>query len=123
MFVVAYDYLCEIGHHTDFRSSLYDKQNDEDKKLRDEFIDFTTKEFLEDFRENLEANPDLLSAPIPEAIFSIYSEAPKIPVSGGDLRWIRPSKEDRIKWQREHVDRLRADLIIAVQELEKLEKI
>ena len=121
MFIVAYDYLYEIGHHKYFRNKLYDMQNEEDKKECDEFIDFTTKMSLEDFKKHLEANPKMLSTPMPEDVLKMFSEGSRIPQNSTcTMRFTRPSKEDRIKWQKVHVKRLENDLEEAIRDLEAM---
>lgn len=121
MFQMAYDYFYEIGYHKDFRNSLYDKQNAEDKAERDQFIDATTKAYLEDFRKHLEANPKMLSTPAPEGVLKMFSEAPQIPACSAPIRFTRPSKEDKIKWQRRYVEQLREKLNDAELDLAKVE--
>jgi hypothetical protein len=122
MFIVAYDYLYEIGHHKDFRNSLYDKQNEEDKKECDEFIEFTPEEFSKSFRKNLEANPEMLSTPVPEGIMKMFADRPQIPLASScTMRFTRPPKEDKVRWAKEHVERVWDKLKDAVKELERLE--
>ena len=122
MFIVAYDYLYEIGYHKDFRNKLYDKQNEEDKALRDEFIDTTTKMCLESLKKSLEANPGLLTTPTPNCITEMFASAPQIPsCSSSVFRFTRPSKEDKLKWARAHVTRMRERLQEAEQDLAKAE--
>jgi hypothetical protein len=122
MFIIAYDYLYKIGYHKDFRNSLYDMQNEEDKKQRDEFIKLTTTEFLADFGKRLAENPDLLSTPAPECITNMFDQAPQIPfVSGDTMRFTRPSKDERLRWAKEHLERMKEKLKEAHDDLEKLE--
>jgi hypothetical protein len=123
LFRITYDYLYSICHHKDFRNHLYDLQNAEDKALRDEFIDITTDQFLEDFRKHLEANPKMLSMPVPEAIFDMFKDAPQIPLTGGTCRFVRPTKEEKINWARRHVMQCQADLIKAQADLEELTRV
>lgn len=121
MFFVVYDFLYEIGYHRDFRNKLYDKQNDEDKALRDEFIDTTQKLFFENFKKNLEANPNLLGMPAPEGLLKMFADAPALPVCGGTMRFPRISKSDKIKYATQHVERCKKDLREAIEDLEKLQ--
>lgn len=121
MFLIAYEYLYEIGHHKDFRGRLYDKQNEEDKRERNEFIEETTRAVLDSFRKNLEANPGLLSTPIPQGIFDAFSSASTIPTSSGcTMKFTRPSKEQKISWAQDHVDRLQKKLKDALEDLDKM---
>ena len=122
MFLVAYDYLYEIGYHKDFRNKLYEQQNEEDKNLRDEFIHITTEQFLEDFKKNLQENPKLLSMPTPNCIHEMFSATPQIPIaSSGSMRFTRASKEKRLQWAKEHVERVKEKLEEAMKDMEKIE--
>lgn len=122
MFIVAYDYLYEIGYHKQFRGHLYDKQNEEDFALRKEFVETVTEESLRMMREHLQANPNLLSTPAPDCISKIFDGVPPIPnCSGSTVRFTRPSKEDKLRWQKDYVEKLRGNLREALNDLEKLE--
>lgn len=121
MFLVAYDYLYDIGYHKDFRGKLYEKQNEEDKEERSAYVDAVTEESLKMMRESLAANPQLLSTPMPEGILSIFQGvSPMSQCSSKPMRFSRPSTEDKIKWQSERVKRLKKDLREALKELEDL---
>jgi len=73
-------------------------------------------------REDLQANPKLLSTPVPEGMLKIFEAVTPIPqCSSQTMRFTRPSREDRIKWQSAHVDRLKETLQEAIQDLEKLQ--
>jgi hypothetical protein len=117
LFRITYDYLYSICHHKDFRNHLYDLQNAEDRALRDEFIDVTTKMALEEFRKH----PQLLSTPIATAVFDMFKDAPQLPDVGGVCRFVRPTKEEKIQWAKRHVNQLTADLLLAQKDLEDLE--
>lgn len=39
LFLVAWDYLCEIGHHKEFRNRLPKKQNEEDAAECKSYVD------------------------------------------------------------------------------------
>jgi len=122
MFLIAWDYFYEIGHHKDFRNKLHDLQNEEDKKLCQEFIEATSKMFLENFKKHLQANPKMLSTPVPEEFLNMFKDVPKIPVSSGcTMRFTRPCKEQKIVWAKEHVERVKEELKEAIEDLEKYE--
>ena len=122
MFLMAYDYLYEIGYHKTFRGSLYDKQDSEDKAERDAWVKKITEESLRMLRESLEANPKLLSTPAPEGMLKIFEGVTPIPhCSSQTMRFTRPSKEERVRWAREHFERVKAKLKDATEELERLE--
>ena len=71
-------------------------------------------------KKSLEVNPKLLTSPMPS--IDLFKDFAKMPDCGGvTMRFTRPSKKDRIKWQSAHVDTLREKLIEAVQDLEKME--
>lgn len=124
MFLIAYEFMCDIFEHKQFRNKLYEMQNEEDKKDRDDLVKEITDEWLRSRREHqhLEANPLLLSHPIPEGIAEIFENSPGIPQAAGTtMRFTRPSREDKIKWANKHVERLKDDLRNALHELEGLE--
>lgn len=83
MFMIIYDYLYKICYHRDFRNHLYHLQNAEDKDLRDEFIDVTTKMVLVDFKKHLKVNPKMLSVPVPQGVMDMFKDAPQIPLTDG----------------------------------------
>ena len=121
MFLIAYDYLYDICYYKDFRNKLYEMQNEEDRKERDEFIDLTTKMFLEDFKKHLEVNPNMLSTPAPEGIMKMFEGGEQIPLTGGTMRFTRPSKEEKIKWAKKHVEHMKEKLRDTFRDLERLE--
>lgn len=123
MFLQAYEYLREVGYHKQFRNSLHDKENEEDKKERDEYVKMVTNESLRMMREHLEACPALLSHPVPNEVVEMFKSTPQIPCSSGaTMRFTRPSIEDRIKWAHERVNQLKQDTNEAEQELIRLIK-
>ena len=122
MFMMAYDYLYEVGYHKQFRNSLWDKQDAEDAALRKEFVDTVTEEALKNMREHFETNPNLLSTPAPDCILKMFEGVPPIPMcSSQPMRFTRPTKKEKIRWQTEHVQRLKDNLREALHDLEKLE--
>lgn len=122
LFIMAYEYLHEIGYHKQFRNSLYDKQNAEDKDMRTKFVDTVTKEALRSMRQHLEETPELLSISAPDCILKMFEGVPPIPhCSGGTMRFTRPSKQEKIRWQVDHVERLKRSLNEALHDLEDLE--
>lgn len=68
MFLIAYEFMRDNCEHKQFRGKLYDMQNEEDKKERDDWVKEVTDESLKMMRESFEANPNLLSHPVPEGI-------------------------------------------------------
>jgi hypothetical protein len=120
MFLVAYDYLYEIGEHKSFRNSLHDKENDEDKAECKRFRDEVTKQALESMRKDLENSINLLSTPIPPLIHEMFSNSTPLPQTGGTMKFTRPSKKDKISWQAKHVVGLRERLAEAEKDLEAL---
>jgi hypothetical protein len=122
IFLEVYDYLYSIGYHKDFRNKLYDKQDDGDKKARDAFIESTTKEFLDRFQKGLERNPKLLTTPAPTGILEMFTQPSDFLCSPTTMTFTRPSTEDKIKWQRDHIDRLKKELEEANEDMAKLEK-
>lgn len=122
LFSIAYDYLHEVGYHKQFRSSLYDKQNPEDKEKRDEWVKEVTEGALKAQREYLESNPHLLSTPAPESILKMFRNSSKVPLfEGKTMTFTRPSLENKIKWQKAYVEKLTNNLKEALLDLEKLE--
>ncbi len=121
MFLVAYDYLYEIGYHKQFRGALYEKQDEEDKKERDQWIKEVTDEAIRMMGEHFAANPKMLSTPAPDCVLKMFSDCPPLPASCGVMRFTRPSKEDRLRWQAEHVQRLRSQLSEAEKDWEALQ--
>jgi hypothetical protein len=118
----AYDYLYSIGDHKSFRGKLYDKQNEEDAAERKEYVDQVTEESLKMMREHFETNPNLLSTPTPDCILKMFERVPPIPMcSSQPMRFTRPTKQEKIRWQTEHVERLKESLRDALHDLEKLE--
>ena len=102
MFLQAYDFLREIGYHKQFRGSLYDKQNKEDKKECDAYVKMITDESLKQMREHFEACPKLLSTPAPNLVVEMFKTPSTIPCNSGQtVTFARPSLEDRIKWTKE----------------------
>lgn len=123
MFLQAYDFLIEIGYHKQFRGSLYDKQNEEDKKERTKYVDMVTQESLRMMREHFEASPNLLSTPVPPLIHELFSNAPVIPSNAGTtMTFTRPSFEERIQWAKDHLARMQKEYNEAQKDLERLEK-
>ena len=122
MFLQAYEYMREHCIHKQFRGHLYDKQEEEDKKLRDEWVKEVTDESLKQMREHFEANPNILSTPAPSCIAEMFSSRPEIPANcGKTMKFTRPKLEDRIKWAHQHVERMKTGLREALKDLEKLE--
>ncbi len=122
MFMVAYEFMRSECIHKQFRNWLHDKQNEEDKKSRDELVHEVTEDSLKRMREDLEANPNLLSMPVPNLINEMFGSGQSISsCSGKTMRFTRPSIEDRIKWQSEHVYNLKLQLQDDMTDLEKLE--
>jgi len=122
LFILTYDYLYSIGYHKGFRSSLYEQQNEEDKSERDKYVKEVTDESLRMLREHLAANSDLLSRPMPECLMKVFSDAPPLPMNSTKMvKFARPSKEQRIAWQKKRVRALRKDLKESLHELQVLE--
>ena len=121
LFLQAYDYLYSKCQHKDFRNHLYELQDEDDKKERDEFIEVTSNQFLEDFGKHLAANSNLLSTPVPQGVLDMFKDVPQIPRCSGPMRFTRPSKEDRLRWQEQLVQRLRTDLEKAEKEWEEMQ--
>jgi hypothetical protein len=48
MFLIAYEFICDRNKHKEFRGMLYDMQNEEDKKLRDDYVEEVNQELNED---------------------------------------------------------------------------
>lgn len=121
MFLIAYEFMRENCQHKQFRNKLYELQDEEDKKERDTWIKHITDESLKSMREHLEASPNLLSHPVPNAVVEMFSGSPVIPQScGKTMRFTRPKLEDRIKWAKEHVNRTKRALREALSHLERL---
>ena len=122
MFLEAYDYLREQCNHKGFRNWLYDKQNEEDAAERKAYVDGITEEALRMMREDLKANPKMLSTPMPEGMLKIFEDVKPIPqCSSSTVRFTRPSKDERIKWAKQHVERMQEGLRDAIKDLESLE--
>jgi len=119
MFLIAYEFMRDISEHKQFRVHLYDKQDEEDNKLRDEYVKQVTDEYLKTMRDDFKVNPNLLSTPVASGIFKMFN-ASSIPQSSGTtMKFTRPSLEDRIMWQTQHVESLKTKL---AQEEEYLKK-
>lgn len=122
MFLTAYEFLRGIGEHKAFRNFLYENEYEDDKKERNEFVSLVTKDALENQKKHYEANPNILSHPIPQSVIEMFSKYETIPYSSGQtMRFLRPSKQDRLKWANERVERLKQDLKDAVIDLERTE--
>lgn len=122
MFLTAYEFLRGIGEQSTFRNFLYENEYEDDKKDRDEFVKIVTEDALENQRKHFEANPNILSSPIPQSVIEMFSKGETIPYSSGQtMRFLRPSKQDRLKWANERVERLKQDLKEAVLDLERTE--
>jgi hypothetical protein len=121
LFDTALEFLYELQEHKTYSDKLWHKQHADDRKLRDEVIQQLTSAFLEDQRKHFEENPKLLSTPIPQGIFDTLKGISKIPISGeGTIRFSRPKLEDRIKWQKNHIESLKEKLKKAETELEAM---
>jgi hypothetical protein len=122
MFLIAYEFMRDQAEHKQFRKKLYDLQNEEDKKERDDYVKEVTDESLKMMREHFEANPNMLSTPAPNCISELFASRPEIPHScGKTVTFTRPCMEDRIKWARQHVQRAERGLAEALKDLDKLE--
>ncbi len=121
LFYEAYDYLYRLGEHKSFRIYLNEKQDIEDKKDRDEFIEIATKQFLEHFEKIFSENSGLLSQPIPQGIFNVFKDVKFIPQCSGPIRITRPCYEDRVRWARERANALEKQLVDAKKELWEIE--
>jgi hypothetical protein len=113
MFLIAYEFMRDNYEHKQFRGKLYDMQNEEDKKQRDEWVKIVTDESLRMIREDLD--PLLLSHPVPQCVVDMFKNNPGIPQCdvGNTMRFTRPSKQDKVKWANETIE------IFAVQVKEK----
>lgn len=122
MFIVAYDYLYEIGEHKSFRNSLYDMQNAEDRAERDRVMKEVADESLRMLGESFKANPGLLTMPMPHSITQLFAEAPTVCCySSTTIKFTRPTKKQKIKWAKDRVKRLEGDLLEAELDLAKAE--
>ncbi len=64
----------------------------------------------------------LLSVPTSDCVLNLFESLSQIPKSPDQLmRFTRPSREERIRWVTEYVNRLKADLRVALEDLEKIE--
>jgi hypothetical protein len=120
MFLIAYTFMRDQAIHKQFRNTLYENQNAEDKKDRDEWVKFVSDEALIKMREDLEKNPFLLSTPLPSLISEHFKDDPNLNV-GRTMRFTRPSKQDKINWAKERIARLSKELEEECKELEKLD--
>jgi Sec-independent protein translocase protein TatA len=123
MFLVAYEFMRDIGEHKQFRNKLWELQNEEDKALRTNHVDEVTQESLRSMREHFEKCPDLLSRRVPNLVSDLFKSAPTISSNCGQtMRFTRPKLDDRIKWQLESVQRIKTQLADERDQLEKLLK-
>lgn len=123
MFLVAYEFMRDIGEHKQFRNKLYELQNEEDKSLRTQYVDEVTQESLKSMREHFESCPDLLSHRIPNLVHDLFKTAPNINSNCEQtMRFTRPKLDDRIKWAKEHVVRMQNNVEEAMEDLQKLLK-
>lgn len=121
MFLIAYEFMRENCEHKQFRNKLHNMQNEEDKAERDAYVEEVTNESLKMMREHLQANPDLLSRPVPNLISEAFVNSPGIQqCSGETMRFTRPKLEDRIEWAREHLKRTEKAAAEALDDLHKL---
>jgi hypothetical protein len=90
LFLLAYEFMHTIYQHKQFRGKLYNMQNEEDKKLRDDFVKEVTDESLKMMRDSI-----LLSLPVSEGleINLTYDTASTQPLLGSTMRFTRFSKE------------------------------
>jgi hypothetical protein len=65
MFLVAYEFMRDIGEHKSFRNKLWELQNEEDRAERTRFVEGVTQDSIKLMREQFESCPDLLSRPVP----------------------------------------------------------
>lgn len=121
MFLIAYEFMREECIHKQFRNKLHTLENEEDAKERAAYVKMITEESLKEMAKHFKENPLLLSHPVPNEIVDMFKNAPPIPSCGPTARFTRPKVEDRIKWAKEHVNRLKKDLREALHDLEKLE--
>lgn len=122
MFLIAYEFMRENCEHKQFINKLYNLQNEDDKKERDYYVKEVTDESMKMMREHLEANPDILSRPLPNCISEMFASHTKIPYDCGQtMKFTRPCIEDRVKWANQHVDRTKKALEEALKDLYKLE--
>lgn len=121
MFLVAYDFMRDELIHKQFRNKLYELQNEEDNAEARAWVKTVTDESLRMMAEHFKENPNILSTPAPSCIAEMFAAKPEIPCAGPAMRFTRPKLKDRIKWAKEHIDRLNKDLRDAQDHLEKLE--
>ena len=95
-------------------------QNEEDKNLRNQVIENATKESLKYLGQHLKINANILSCPFPDVINNLFSGQTTIGESSQPMRFTKASKEKRLQWQREHIDRLNLKLKEALEEMEKI---
>lgn len=121
MFLLAYDQMRNEGKHKEFRAELQNLQNEEDEKLRDEYVHDVTEEALKMQLENLKNNPNLLSTPAPECMLKMFKDP--LPCSNLDtiMRFTRPTKAEKLDWAQVEVKRLQDELTKALQEVKSLE--
>jgi hypothetical protein len=95
MFLVAYEFMRDIGEHKQFRNKLWELQNEEDKALRTNHVDEVTQESLRSMREHFEKCPDLLSRPVPNLVSDLFKSAPTISSNCGQtMRFTRPTSDE-----------------------------
>lgn len=121
-FWLTYDYLYSLGRHRDFRHYLYEKQSPEDEKEKDEFIKFSTSQFLEEFKKGLGINPYVIPSPIPEVLLKLFYDTPFFNLDRStSIKLCRSSKEDKLKWAKEHVEKMHTALENALKDLRDIE--
>lgn len=121
MFLIAYEFMREECIHKQFRNKLHTLENEEDAKERAAYVKMITEESLKEMAKHFKENPSILSTPAPSLIHDMFKSTPSIPSCGPTVRFTRPKMEDRIKWAKEHVHRMKQQLRDALKDLEKLE--
>jgi hypothetical protein len=123
LFMMTYEYLYKIGYHKSFRNSLLVLEEVEDAAMRKDFVDTVTDDALKVLHECLQDNSNLLSTHVNDSILKIFEGVPPIPslCSNQTIRFTRLSKQEKIRLQTDHINRLKDSLRDALHDLEKME--
>lgn len=120
LFLITYEFLHREGFHKHFRNTLYDKQNEEDRAERDNFIRNVSDDAIKGMAEHLKSSSDIFSRVQPDVVNNLFNNRPEIPHGGQTMSFSRPSHEQRIKWAQERVERIQQEFFEALRDLKKI---
>lgn len=122
MFLEAYDYIYKNGYHEDFGNELYDHQSIEDASERKKYIDEEILEVSIARMKGFISDPNLLNTPMPHGIANLFAQPSRDSFcSTTTMVFLRPTKDQKLEWARDLIDRIKNDLNDAIEDLEKIQ--